>query len=293
MKLGALSFEISRPTINDLIKSVHEFGFSQLQLHFYQFSDGKGIVPSEKMPDTMTHDLAEETRRAAKEYGVEINAVGGYYNMVSRDLNVRSKGLYNLEKLASLCGVFDCGLIALSTGSRSNDPEMMWEIHEENNTVQAWHDICEAMEQALMIAEHYNVFLGLEVEASNVINTPEKARRLIDTMRSPYLKVILDGANLFSKGTAYPEVSRHTLEHAFDLLAGDIVSVHGKDIKAGSGLDFTYAGNGIVDFDYMLERLKRIGYKGGITLHGNHNEREIPLAVEFMREKLRIHGYDV
>ena len=289
MKLGALSFEISRPTIDSLFESVHKYGFTQLQLHFYQFSDGKGAVASEKMPHSMPNELAEEARAASQKYGVEISAAGGYYNMVSRDLNVRSRGLYDIERLASLCRVFGCGMIALSTGSRSHDPEMMWEIHEENNTQQAWHDICEAMEQALAIAEHYNVCLGVEVEASNVINTPEKARKLIDDMRSPNLKVILDAANLFSKGSAYAAISRQVLGHAFDLLREDIVSVHGKDIKEGAGLDFTYAGNGIVDFDFMIERLKSIGYEGGIILHGNHRESEIPLAVEFMRQKLWEH----
>lgn len=290
MELGALSFELDRPTLGDLMKSVKELGFTVIQLHFYQYCNGRGSIPSEKIPDNMTREIAEETRREAQKNDITVAAAGAYYNMVSRDINVRIRGLYSLEKLASYCGIFDCNLIALCTGSRSVDPENMWEIHPDNNTVQAWHDICEAMEQALAIAEHYGVYLGLEVEASNIINTPEKARALMDTMRSPYLKVILDGANLFPPGTAYPAVARDTLAHAFDLLGEDIISVHGKDIKAGPRLDFTYAGNGIVDFDFMLDSLKKLGYKGNMVLHGNHTDKEMSLSLDFMKGKLRAHG---
>ena len=286
MKLGALSFELSRPTVDSLFKSALEYGFSQLQLHFYQFSDGGGSVPSERMPHTMTRQLAEDTRAAARKYGVEIIAAGGYYNMVSRDLNIRSRGLYDLEKLASLCGVFDCGLIGLCTGTRSMNPQELWEINEENDTVQAWHDICETTAQALTIAEHYRVDLGIEIDPSNVINTPEKARQLIDTMQSKRLKIILDGANLFRPGTAYKEVSRNVLAHAFDLLGPDIVMAHGKDVRHGSGLDATYAGNGIVDFDHMLHTLKQWGFYGDMILHGAKTEDEVLKSYAYMKRKV-------
>lgn len=290
MELGILSCEIKKDTITEAIRDAHEKGFTAIQLFFYQFTKEYATFPSEKMPDVMTVDMAEEARRAAKKYGVKISGVGGFFNMVSRDLNVRNKGLYDLEKLASLCGVFDCNIIGLCTGTRAINPNELWDINEENNTVQAWHDICETTAQALTIAEHYNVNLGIEIDPSNVINTPEKARRLIDTMQSKNLKIILDGANLFKIGTAYKEVSRDILAHAFDLLGSDIIMAHGKDVKHGPGLDATYAGNGIVDFDYMLNTLKRWGFRGDMILHGAKTEEEVCRSYAFMKKKIEETG---
>ena len=80
------------------------------------------------------------------------------------------------------------------------------------------------------------------------------------------------------------------MKHAFDLLGGDIMMVHGKDIKEGAGLDFTYAGNGIVDFDLMREELKKLGYHDGIILHGAHSEDELAPSVAFMKTKLTEKG---
>ncbi len=59
---------------------------------------------------------------------------------------------------------------------------------------------------------------------------------------------------------------------------------HGKDIKAGPGIDFCAAGQGIVDFPHMLSRLKQIGYTGDLLLHGVYSEEAFSASVPFMRD---------
>ena len=76
----------------------------------------------------------------------------------------------------------------------------MWRAHPDNNTPEAWRDLVESMKQALAVAEEYDVVLALEPEVANVIDSAQKARRLLDEMQSPYLKVCMDGANIFHKG---------------------------------------------------------------------------------------------
>jgi len=51
--------------------------------------------------------------------------------------------------------------------------------------------------QALQIAEACDVTLAFEPEVANVIDSARKGRRLLDEMRSPRLKVVMDAANLF------------------------------------------------------------------------------------------------
>lgn len=83
------------------------------------------------------------------------------------------------------------------------------------------------MAQALPLAEAHNVILGVEPEVSNVIDSAERARRLLDEMKSPNLKIVMDGANLFHYGEL-PCMSE--LIHAFELLGDDIVIAHAKDL---------------------------------------------------------------
>mgnify|MGYP005761871903 FL=1 len=131
------------------------------------------------------------------------------------------------------------------------------------------------------LAERYDLILAVETEASNVISTPEDARRLLATVASRHLKRILDPANLFLPGTARPENVRPTLRHAFDLFGGDIVLAHGKDIHAGDGIDFCATGEGIVDYPYLAALLSEIGFTGDMMLHGIYEEEKFASARRF------------
>ena len=87
------------------------------------------------------------------------------------------------------------------------------------------------MEAAIAIAERHDVDLGIEPELANVVDSAAKARRLIDELRSPRLKIVLDPANLFETETA--EEQRRIVAEAIDLLADRIVMAHAKDRDAG------------------------------------------------------------
>ena len=64
-----------------------------------------------------------------------------------------------------------------------------------------------------------------------------------------------------------------------------------KDIKKGEGISFTSAGNGIVDFDYMLQLLCEAGYDGPMILHGIKDEEEFPKVFSFMKERITVAGF--
>ena len=51
-----------------------------------------------------------------------------------------------------------------------------------------------------MIASSYGLTLAIEPEVDNVVDSAVKARRLLDEMASPHLKVVIDPANLFHAG---------------------------------------------------------------------------------------------
>ena len=77
-------------------------------------------------------------------------------------------------------------MITICTGSRSED---MWKYHPDNNTPEAWKDLVEHLERAVVIAERHNIVLGIEPEISNVINSATKARQLLDDFQSKHLGI--------------------------------------------------------------------------------------------------------
>jgi sugar phosphate isomerase/epimerase len=136
--------------------------------------------------------------------------------------------------------------------------------HPGNTEPDAWRDLRESMDIALGFAEEHDVDLGVEPELANVIDSAVKARRLIDEVGSPRLKILLDPANLFE--TATPDQQRDIVWQAIDMLADRTVMGHAKD-RTPSG-QFTTAGKGILDYAHYVACLKHIDFKGTLVAHG-------------------------
>lgn len=274
MELGIILGELQRPTTDELFQAVRSYGFTQIQF-------GYGPFCGTDLPERLDPAFVQNIGAQARANGIEIAAVSGTYNMIHPDPAARERGLARLEVIAASCQHLGCDFVTLCTGTRN--PESMWRWHADNQTQSAWDDLLVSMESALAVAERHDVSLGIECEASNVVNTPERARELLDTFSSPRLQIIMDVANLFQPGQAREENVRPIMDRAFALLGGDIRLAHGKDIQAGEGLAFTHAGNGILDFGYYVSKLQACGYTGAMILHGIKEERYVGDSVSFMR----------
>jgi sugar phosphate isomerase/epimerase len=214
------------------------------------------------MPDTLTHEQAVAVAQASRATGVAIAAVSGTYNLIHPDPAVRATGLRRLGVLIDHAAAMGTGMVTLCTGTR--DPEDQWRHHPDNASPEAWRDLLEEMAKACVLAEAKGVRLGIEPELANVIDGAAKARRLIDSLQSPALAIVLDPANLFE--VAPLDRQRDILSHAIDLLADRIAMAHAKD-RDQSG-NFVAAGRGVVDFPHFLNRLRAAGFDGDLVTHG-------------------------
>lgn len=214
------------------------------------------------MPDAIGPEVAAAVGEASRRTGIVIEAVSGTYNMIHPDPAVRRQGMRRLEILCAAAHAMGTRLVTLCTGTRDTDDQWRW--HADNATPEAWRDLCTEMTTALEIAERFDVDLGIEPELANVVASAADARRLIETMASPRLRVVLDPANLF-------EVAEHTerrrlVDEAADLLAGSIAMAHAKDRDPRGG--FTAAGRGVIDFSHFVARLRGAGFDGPLVTHG-------------------------
>ncbi|MCR2821317.1 sugar phosphate isomerase/epimerase family protein [Lederbergia panacisoli] len=280
MKLGMYTIEMKRPTTGELFAAIKNAGFSEVQFDFSSVCD-------EQLPFSFAPGLLEEIQRQAVQNKIEIVAVNGTFNMIHPSKTVREDGYKRFASIAEASRELNCNFITLCTGSRNT--KSMWVWHEDNQEPEAWEDLLVSTDKVLEQAERYDLILGIECEPNNCINTPDLARKLLDTFKSPRLKIIMDIANLFQKGQARKENVRPIMDHAFELIGQDIYLAHGKDIKDGDDLNPTYAGNGIVDFEYFLEKLDQVGYTGGMLLHGIHDERYFADSVAYINDVISKH----
>ena len=141
----------------------------------------------------------------------------------------------------------------------------MWRRHPDNDSAETWGDLVAITKRAARTAEDHDVVLAFEPEVNNVVNSAARARRLIDDVGSPAVKVLMDPANIFKSG----ELARmqDKLEEAFALLGADIALAHAKDLDHDGEAGHLGAGRGVMDYPLYLSLLQKSGFDGVLVLH--------------------------
>ena len=276
MRIGIFARTFSRPSLEGVLDAVVAHDLFETQ-----FNMSVAGLPS--MPDEIDPALADRVREAAAGRDVTVAAVSGTFNMAHPDEGVRMDGLRRLGVISGACERLGTATITLCTGTR--DRENMWRRHPDNGTPEAWRDMLATMQAALETAEERGVTLAFEPEINNIVDSALKGRRLLDEMRSPRLKVVMDAANLFDAEDPARRLdhSEGILYEAFELLGDDVVIAHAKDVKTSG--EVVAAGNGGLDYDLYLEHLVGAGFHGPLILHGL-GEEEVEGSVAFLRWRL-------
>ncbi len=274
MDVGIFAKIFPRATLEATLDAVQQHG-----IHFVQFNmacAGLTTLP-DQIPSVLTHRI----RDAFDERNLTMSAISGTYNMIHPNPAHREEGLRRLRVLINACDGLGVRVITVCTGTR--DAQNMWRKHADNDTVEAWSDLIFYIRQAVVLAQDAGVQIGVEPELSNVIDSAPKARRLLDEIGSPVLRVVMDASNLLH--VAERENMQMILNDAFDLLGHDVALVHAKDLMAGGPDVHGAAGTGVLDYDLYLDLLRASGYNGPLILH-TLREDQVEQSVRFLRSKI-------
>lgn len=275
MQIGMMDGTIVRPTLQETLDAALEYGIYHIQFNLVRTS-------LSALPEPIDTSLCDRIRTEFDTRNMTIAALGGQYNMIHPDRQKRHDGLQRLRVLASACDRLGTSVITLCTGTR--DPDSMWRRHPDNDSQEAWTDLLASVRQAVQIAEDYGVTLAFEPEVANVVDSACKARRLLDEIESPRLKVTMDGANIFHAGEL-PRM-REMLDEAFALVGKDIAIAHAKDLDRDGQAGHLAAGKGRLDYKHYLSLLNKLDFDIPVILHGL-TESELPESIAFMRKKMQ------
>ena len=270
MKLGIFAKTFSRPTIEELFQSIARCGIHSVQFNLT-------CAQLEPLPKHVPSELAQRIADSAEQATVELSAISGTFNMAHPDPLDRRGILLKFEVLCEVAARLRIPVVTLCTGTR--DPVNMWKWHPDNDSKKTWDDMVRSIEAALIAAEKNNLILAFEPESENVANSASHARKLLDELGNPRLRIIIDPANLISPKLNQKEV----LDEAFTLLGDAIVIAHAKD--RSSDYQACAAGKGILDFEYYLQGLKKIGFTGPLIMHGLE-EQDVAFSRDFLHRIL-------
>lgn len=272
LPIGILTNTFEQPALDGVLDAIAAHG-----LRHVQFDLNCAGLPS--MPDEIVVAEAQAIATALAQRSIAMSAVSGTFNMIHPDVNEREAGLRKLDILAGACRHLGTNVITLCTGTRST--HSMWQRHPDNDTLDAWRDLLASMTRAAAIAEQHDVTMAFEPEVNNTVDSAQKARRLIDEIGSPRIKVVMDGANIFHAGEL--PMMRDILKQAFDLLGNDIALAHAKDLDHDGDAGHLPAGQGKLDYALYLALLRQSNYAGAMILHGLH-EAQVDGCVAFLEQ---------
>ncbi len=269
MQVGIFAKTFSITGALPVLQAVRQAGYEVAQVNM-------ACLGMLSMPESIAPALADKIAKASAVSGVAIAAISGTYNMIHPDPAVRAGGLARLATIIRAAPLMGTRLVTLCTGTR--DAKDQWKHHSDNSSKETWHDLLEEMGKAVVLAEENNVDLGIEPELTNVVSSAERARQLIDELKSLRLRIVLDPANLFE--VALLRESQSIIAQAVDLLGNRIVMAHAKDRRVNG--EFTAAGSGVIDFPHFIGCLRSAGFDGPLVTHGL-NEQEAPGVATFLR----------
>jgi sugar phosphate isomerase/epimerase len=281
MQLGIFAKTFPRPTLEETLDAIADHGLTHVQ-----FNMSCAGLPT--LPDRLAEDRCIWIARLFRERGLTMAAISGTFNLCDPDPSRLHGNLRRLEVLAGACRWLDTRIITLCTGTR--DPEDMWRWHPENVRRSTWDSLIEGVLAAVKIADRHEVTLAFEPEINNVVNSVSKARRLLDEIGSPWLKVVIDPANLIRPG----EITRidEILDEAFDWLGPEVVVAHAKEPRIDEESDVRL----VTEFvnDYCREHGPRCSFSllFGVKHARGENLDEFVKEYMFKEENLRLSSAD-
>lgn len=272
MRLGIFARTFAESTLEGVLDAIvrHELKYVQFNLK---------CVGTETLPPSIDDELCSRVRSAFERHRLQMVAISCTFNTIDPNVSQREETTRRACHLIERARDLGTSFVTLCTGTCN--PSGMWQPHPENDSREAWQALTVTLETLLDVAEAHGVFLGIEPEQANVINSSTKARRLLDDMQSKHLKVVLDGANLLAPGNLIH--MRQILTQAFDLLGPDIALTHAKEYSGGPETDINAVGTGCLDWTLYLDLIRAIGFEGPLLLHGL-GPRQVSESVAFLQQ---------
>jgi L-ribulose-5-phosphate 3-epimerase len=246
MNIGIRAHDIENLPLGELVQEIAGKGLTSVQLALSKSLEG--VTES----GSLSPGLARYVASAFSKHNVQIAVLGCYFNMIHPDLVERKKGLERFKEHIRYARDFGCSIVATETGNVN--AEIFYT--EENFKEEPFLEVVESVRELVKEAEKFGVIVGVEAGVNHPVYSPKVMKRLLDSIDSNNLQVILDPVNLLSIDTYQNQ--EEIFQEAMDLFGDRVVILHAKDfIIENNQLVPTAVGKGLLNYEYILNEVKK------------------------------------
>lgn len=210
--VGARLHDYGKGSPDELFGRVAADGFAAVQLAY------KKCVPFVRSYADVTDALVAETVAAEKAHSIQVAVLGTYVELAINDES-RLKNAADFKSQLAVCKALGAGCIGTETTSMEKQPA-------GTTREEAQELLCRSLADILPAAEALGVTVAVEPVTYHSMNSAAATRHILDTMRSPNLKVIFDMSNLVDAGNVGAQ--DRIWNDVGELLGDQIVAVHFK-----------------------------------------------------------------
>ena len=231
--VGARLHDYGKGSPDELFGRVSADGFAAVQLAY------KKCVPSVRSYADVTDTLVAETVAAEKAHSIQVAVLGTYVELAINDES-RLKNAADFKSQLAVCKALGAGCIGTETTSMEKQPAGT------------------TREDILPAAEALGVTVAVEPVTYHSMNSAAATRHILDTMRSPNLKVIFDMSNLVDAGNVGAQ--DRIWNDVGELLGDQIVAVHfkGQAFAPDGGLLHTSLEDSLTDYAGAFAMLRQL-----------------------------------
>lgn len=242
--VGARLHDYGKGSPDELFGRVAADGFAVVQLAY------KKCVPSVRSYADVTDALVAETVAAEKAHSIQVAVLGTYVELAINDES-RLKNAADFKSQLAVCKALGAGCIGTETTSMEKQPA-------GTTREEAQELLCRSLADILPAAEALGVTVAVEPVTYHSMNSAAATRHILDTMRSPNLKVIFDMSNLVDAGNVGAQ--DRIWNDVGDLLGDQIVAVHfkGQAFAPDGGLLHTSLEDSLTDYAGAFAMLRQL-----------------------------------
>ncbi len=275
-KLGMFTYVYANMTLEETARRIREDGFPDI-ISDYRFAD---VQFDPHKPDW---EVLKKITTTLEKHQLRTVGLFGYFNVVDPDVDRRRRGEARMQMFFENWKRFGSPIVCTETGTFNADSQ--WMEAPENYTEEGYQQCKAAFAKLVRAAEKTGAIVAIEPYWRNVIDSAERAERLLNEIASPSFKLIMDPCNYFRNEDC--ERVRPMLDDIFKRVGKHTILAHAKDVKpAEKGSETPAPGKGVLDYPYYLKLLAGLG-KDLPLLIEHLTLDDVPRARDFVREQMR------
>jgi len=245
------------PSVRDSIRKAAEIGYEGVEIPIWL------LVTPRIGPNRRDLEDRVSLRSLIEDLGLDLFAIGGYVNFASREK--RDEMLKTFKENLRLASDIGARIVVTHAG-RGSSSQSLEEIFSLT---------IDALNECIEEAENLGVKIGLENHGS--LYNSEPILKIIRSIDSKYIGAVLDPVNMLILQRRFlGKIVEWPLESVYKM-GGDLIHIHLFDYRIVDGqVSYVDPGDGDLDLQEFLSRLKNIGYSGDISIEYKGESLENP-----------------